>query len=45
MTWSETIMTKVKHMDFSKAIRDLKHNPKDCGVDEAVLPNELKGSG
>ena len=20
-------MTKVKHMDFSKAVRDLKHNP------------------
>jgi len=21
-------MTKVKHMDFSKAVRDLMHNPK-----------------
>jgi dTDP-glucose 4,6-dehydratase len=25
---AEPFTTKVKHMDFSKAVRDLKHNPK-----------------
>ena len=25
---AEPFTTKVKHIDFSKAVRDLKHNPK-----------------
>jgi len=49
---AEPFTTKVKHMDFSRAVRDLKHNPKitperghqaDGPVDEGLLSRrELK---